>query len=123
MSDNRQTYLLNIDYVTFCIYLALVGIGGLFIFSVDLQQSGPPSSVTDFLFHTLAGKQVLWIIICLLVFSFIVFFIDHKFWQIFAYLIYGLGIFGLILVLIFGTTIKGATSWFAFGGATWPFSF
>ncbi len=118
MSDNRQTYLLNIDYVTFCIYLALVGIGGLFIFSVDLQQSGPPSSVTDFLFHTLAGKQVLWIIICIGVFSFIVFFIDHKFWQIFAYLIYGLGIIGLILVLIFGTTIKGATSWFAFGGAT-----
>ncbi|MEL7246933.1 MAG: rod shape-determining protein RodA [Bacteroidota bacterium] len=118
MSDNRQTYLLNIDYVTFCIYLALVGIGGLFIFSVDLQQSGPPSSFKDFLFYTLAGKQVLWIVICLLVFSFIVFFIDHKFWQIFAYLMYGLGILGLVLVLIFGTKIKGATSWFIFGGAS-----
>ena len=118
MSDNRQTYLLNIDYVTFCIYLALVGIGGLFIFSVDMQQSGPPEGLTDFLFHTLAGKQVLWIIICLLVFSFIVFFIDHKFWQVFAYLIYGVGVAGLILVLIFGTTIKGATSWFTFGGAS-----
>ena len=118
MSDNRQTYLLNIDYVTFCIYLALVGIGGLFIFSVDIQQSGPPDSLTDFLFYTLAGKQVLWIIICLLVFSFIVFFIDHKLWQVFAYLIYGLGIVGLILVLILGTTIKGATSWFTFGGAS-----
>lgn len=118
MSENRQTYLLNIDYVTFCIYLALVGIGGLFIFSVDLQQSGPPDGLADFLFYTLAGKQVLWIIICILVFSFIVFFIDHKFWQVFAYLIYGLGILGLVSVLVFGTTIKGATSWFTFGGAS-----
>lgn len=116
MSDNRQTYLLNIDYITFCIYLALVGIGGLFIYSVDIQQSGPAEGFSDFLFHTLAGKQVLWIIICLLVFSFILFFIDHKFWQIFAYLIYGLGVASLVLVLILGTTIKGATSWFTFGG-------
>jgi len=116
MSESRQTYLLNIDYVTFCFYLALVAIGGLFIFSVDLQQSGPPEGVADFFFKTQAGKQFMWILICLLVFSFIVFFLDHKIWQIFAFLFYGLGIGSLVLVLIVGTTIKGATSWFTFGG-------
>ncbi len=116
MSDTRQTYLLNIDYITFCFYLALVGIGGIFIFSVDVQQSGPPENLADFLFHMQSGKQVLWIIVCLLVFSFIFFFLDHKFWQTFAYLIYGGGIASLILVVLIGTTIKGATSWFTFGG-------
>lgn len=116
MSDTRQTYLLNIDYITFCFYLALVAIGGIFIFSVDVQQSGPPENLADFLFHMQSGKQVLWIIVCLLVFSFIFFFLDPKFWQTFAYLIYGGGIASLVLVLLVGTTIKGATSWFTFGG-------
>jgi rod shape determining protein RodA len=116
MSENRQNYLVNIDLFTFCFYLALVGLGGIFIYSVDIQQSGTPEGVADFLFQTQAGKQVLWIMICLLVFSFIVFLLDHKFWQIFAYLFYGLGIAGLVGVLLFGTTIKGATSWFTFGG-------
>jgi rod shape determining protein RodA len=51
-----------------------------------------------------------------LVFSFIVFFLDHKFWQTFAYLVYGVGLASLVLVLFLGTNIKGATSWFTFGG-------
>lgn len=118
MADSRQNYLVNIDLFTFCFYLALVGLGGIFIYSVDIQQSGTPESIADFLFGTQAGKQVLWILICLLVFSVIVFLLDHKFWQIFGYLFYGIGIFGLVGVLIFGTTIKGATSWFTFGGAS-----
>lgn len=116
MSENNQTYLLNVDYITFCFYLALVSIGGIFIYSVDIQQSGVPTGVADFLFNTISGKQVLWIMICLLVFSFIVFVLDDKIWQVFAYVIYGGGLISLVLVLVLGTTIKGATSWFSFGG-------
>ncbi|MCB0635902.1 MAG: rod shape-determining protein RodA [Lewinella sp.] len=115
MSETRQTLLVNIDYLTFCLYLALVGIGGLFIYSVDVQQSGAPSGLADFL-SSMAGKQVIWIIISLFVFSFIVLVLDAKFWQTFAYLVYGFGIALLILVLFLGTNIKGATSWFTFGG-------
>lgn len=118
MSENRQAYLLNIDYVAFCFYLALVAIGGIFIYSVDIQQYGAPNGIADFLFHTQAGKQVIWILICLVVFFTIVFFLDFKTWQIFGYLFYGLGIMGLIAVVVFGTTIKGATSWFTFGGVS-----
>lgn len=116
MPQDKQTYLQNIDYITFSFYLALVAIGGIFIYSVDISQSGIPESFSEFLLHTQSGKQVLWILICLLVFSFIIFVLDDKFWQVFAFLIYGGGIAGLILVLLLGTTINGATSWFAFGG-------
>ena len=35
---------------------------------------------------------------------------------VFAWFPGGLGVVSLVLVLIFGTTIKGATSWFSFGG-------
>jgi rod shape determining protein RodA len=115
MSDARQTLLVNIDYLTFSLYLALVSIGGLFIYSVDVQQSGAPAGLADFL-GSMAGKQVLWIIISLFVFGFIVLVLDAKFWQTFASLVYGFGIFLLILVLFLGTNIKGATSWFTFGG-------
>lgn len=116
MAEPRQTFFANIDVIVFCLYLALVAVGGIFIYSVDVQQSGAPTGIADFLINTQAGKQVIWIIICLLVFGFIVLIIDHKFWQVFAYLIYGVGVAALILVLFLGTTIKGATSWFTFGG-------
>lgn len=116
MPESRQTYLLNVDYITFSFYLALMAIGGIFIYSVDVQQSGIPSSLADFLFSTQSGKQILWIVICLFVFSFIIFVLDERLWQIFSYPIYGLSLLALALVLVVGTTIKGATSWFTFGG-------
>lgn len=118
MARKRQSYLSNIDFPTFWIYLALVAVGGIFIYSVDIQQSGEPAGMADFLLNTQAGKQVMWIGISLATFMFIHFVIDHKFWQVFAYLIYGMGIAGLIAVLLFGTTIHGATSWFSIGGST-----
>ena len=43
-------------------------------------------------------------------------FVDWKFWSTFAYPIYALTILLLVLVLVFGTTIKGSTSWFSFFG-------
>jgi len=112
----RSSFSFNLDFITFSFYLALVGIGGLFIYSVDVQQSGMPTDISSFLLDSLAGKQFIWIVICLLVFFFITSLLDHTFWQVFAYLIYGLGVASLVLVLIFGSTIKGATSWFNFGG-------
>lgn len=115
LRETGQTLLVNIDYLTFCLYLALVGLGALFIYSVDVQQSGAPEGMADFL-ASIAGKQAMWIVISLLVFGFIVLFLDAKFWQTFAYLFYGLGVVLLVLVLVLGTNIKGATSWFTFGG-------
>ncbi|MEM1214161.1 MAG: rod shape-determining protein RodA [Bacteroidota bacterium] len=118
MAEQRGQFVLNIDFITFWIYLALVAIGGIFIYSVDIQQSGTPQGFSDFLFHTQAGKQVIWIGICLVVFAFIIFLLDHKFWPTFAYGLYALGIVSLVLVLVLGTKINGATSWFTFGGVS-----
>ncbi|MEZ4984651.1 MAG: rod shape-determining protein RodA [Saprospiraceae bacterium] len=118
MRNNQPSYLQNTDFITFSIYLALVAIGGIFVYSVDIQQSAPPDGLADFLLHTLAGKQVIWIGISLMAMSFILFVVDDKVWQVFAYLFYALGIIGLVAVLFFGKTINGATSWFSIGGST-----
>lgn len=59
----------------------------------------------------------MWIVISLFVFAFIMLF-DWKFWRTFAYSIYIFSLLLLVLVLLVGANIKGATSWFTFGGVS-----
>ena len=104
----------KIDWMTFSLFLSLVGIGWLMIYTVGYGDDYF-KGINHFLLHTDVGKQTLWIGICLVVFFFI-FLIDRKFWQTFAYPIYGISLLLLIAVLFFGREIKGATAWFVFGG-------
>lgn len=100
----------RIDVITFSIYLGLVAIGWLMIYSVGYHEDqGLPFLATS------AGKQALWIGISLFMFV-SVSLIDWKFWRTFAYPIYAVSIALLLGVLLFGVTIKGAQSWFVFGG-------
>jgi len=59
------------------------------------------------------GKQFLWIIIAIITGIFVLT-IDNRFYFFFAWSIYAILIGLLILVLIFGTEISGAKSWFEF---------
>jgi len=61
------------------------------------------------------GKQFIWILASLLLAVFIVI-IDNRFYFFFSWFIYGACMLLLILVLIFGTKINGARSWFELGG-------
>ncbi len=99
--------------MTFSIYLGLIGIGWMMIFTVG-YGNGYPTELTAFL-NTPVGKQTIWVGISLSTFFFI-FLLDWKIWRTFATLIYIISMLSLVAVLIFGTTIKGATSWFQFGG-------
>jgi rod shape determining protein RodA len=112
--DNSQI-LKRIDWQSFSLFISLVIIGWLMVFSVnyeEFQQVG----WSGFL-GTSAGKQAVWVGISLFVFAFVMLF-DWKFWQTFAYSIYIFSLVLLVLVLIVGTNIKGATSWFSFGGVS-----
>lgn len=113
MSKRDAVGLRNIDWATFSIFLALVGVGVMMIYAVSSSQE---ASTLNF-FDTSAGKQVIWVGISLMAFI-VIFAIDWKFWQTFAYFIYAFSIVLLVAVLFLGTTIKGATSWFIFGGAS-----
>ena len=111
--EGESPILGHIDKVTFSLFLALVIVGWLMVFSVGYEEfrNMSPGSFLS----TSAGKQAIWIGICGLIFAFIMLF-DWKFWQTFAYPIYAFSIGLLVLVLFFGSNIKGATSWFTFGG-------
>lgn len=111
--EGASPILGHIDLVAFCLFLALVIVGWLMVFSVGYEELRG-AGWGGFL-NTSAGKQAIWIGICGFIFAFIMLF-DWKFWQTFAYPIYAFSIVLLVLVLFLGTNIKGATSWFTFGG-------
>jgi len=104
----------SIDWITLSIYLALVAIGWAMIYTVGYGQGGYDSGFVAFL-DTPVGKQLIWVVISMGVF-FIAYTIEAKFWRTFANIIYVACMALLVAVLIFGKTIKGATSWFDFGG-------
>lgn len=116
MSRRNTSGLANLDWMTFSLYLSLVGVGWLMIYTVGYDDQ---RTLTNMIFdlNTNIGKQTLWIGVSFLLLLFILF-IDWNFWRTFAYLIYALTIVGLILVLLIGVKIKGATSWFSIFGFT-----
>ena len=106
---------ITIDWMTFSIYLGLIGIGWLMLYTVGYGD-GYSTDLTDFM-RTTVGKQTIWIGISLSVFL-VMLLIDEKFWRTFAYLIYVFTMLLLLLLLPFGKTVKGATSWFEIAGFT-----
>jgi len=103
----------GLDWVTLSLYLCLVVVGWLMIFTVGYED-GYNIDIGDFLSRPV-GKQTIWVGISLLAMS-MLYLIDWKFLHTFSYLIYAVSIGLLVLVLFLGTKIKGATSWFVFAG-------
>lgn len=114
MTSVTQTLRKRPDFVTFGIYLGLVAVGWLMIFTVGLEEDG--YTMANFL-KTAVGKQTVWIGISFFAF-FMVQLLSWKFWQSFAYPIYIATLLALVGLFIFGTKIQGATSWYSFGGFT-----
>jgi rod shape determining protein RodA len=68
----------------------------------------------DGFFDTNSGKQLIWIgTTVLLIIAILV--IDHRFYDTFAFPIYGFFLFMLLAVLVVGTEVKGSHSWFRIG--------
>jgi rod shape determining protein RodA len=102
----------NYDWITIGVYLSLLIIGWLSIYSVTYAQN-INRDLLDL--NVPITKQTVYTIIALVVLL-ITQLIDDKFWHTFAYIIYGVGLFLLVLVLFAGSEIKGAKAWFNFGG-------
>ena len=111
----NQKEVNTVDWVTAAIFMALVFIGWLMIYSVGYGNTGYPQELGDFMFNTQIGKQTMWIGICTLAFL-IIQVVDWTVWRTFAYLIYIIGMICLLLVPFLGTEINGQRAWFAFGG-------
>ncbi|MEN8121032.1 MAG: rod shape-determining protein RodA [Bacteroidota bacterium] len=107
----RSSDIINhIDWITVLIYIVLVILGWANIYAAVYNEDH--ISILDI--SQRYGKQLIWISVAFaLIFALLL--IESKFYEFFAYLVYLATILLLIAVLIFGTEVHGARSWFEFG--------
>ncbi len=101
----------NLDWITVLIYLFLMFVGWLSIYSAVYDEAHQSIFDTSKSY----GKQLIWIIAAIIVAAAVVM-TDSKFFPFFAYPFYGFSILLLLLVLIFGVEINGQKAWFQFAG-------
>lgn len=108
----RNDQLINkLDWQVILIYLILVFGGWLNIYAADYD---PDVNNGILNFSMSSGKQLIWIGSSFLLIALIML-LDFRFYDSFAYIIYGILIFLLIVVLIFGKEVAGSKSWFELG--------
>lgn len=103
----------SFDWVLILLYLALVAIGWVNIYSAAYQAE----TATLFSMENLFFKQLIWIGFGLVLIVFILF-LDAKFFERFSSIIYIVALLSLLLLFPFGNTISGATSWYKIGAMT-----
>jgi rod shape determining protein RodA len=105
----------NIDWISIIIYITLVIMGWLNIYSSSLSSVGEDVSVFDF--TQVYGKQLLFILFTIPL-IFIVLFVEAKFYEKFSIVIFIISLLSLIGLFLFGKTIAGQRCWYAIGSFT-----
>jgi len=101
----------KLDWVIIFLYVALVGIGWVNIYSASMDSSAD----SFFDFGQEYFKQLIWIGLSFALIVFILA-IDAKIYERFSSVIYLVSLISLAGLYLFGKEINGATSWYAFGG-------
>jgi rod shape determining protein RodA len=102
----NQSVKKNIDWISVIIYSALVVLGWLNIYSSSLLS-------TDGTYE----KQLIFIA-CTIPLIFVVLFVDGKFYEKYASIIFGVALLSLAGLFLFGKTIAGQRCWYAIGSFT-----
>jgi rod shape determining protein RodA len=109
-SNNSDGIFYNVDWITVLIYLVLILMGWLNIYSAVYNEEH--YIITDM--SQKYGKQLLWIGTSLLL-ALIILIIDENFYTAFAYFVFGAFLVANIAVPYLGREVKGSRSWFRFG--------
>ena len=105
----QNTQRISFDWFTIILYLTLVFLGWMSIYSSSYTLDSPVFSL-----NTIAGRQLAFIIGSLLIGSSILL-IDAKLINRLSYVVYLLTVIALVLVLFIGKEVGGAKAWFNFG--------
>lgn len=101
----------SIDWITLLLYFTLVIMGWMTIYSASLPLE--ESSLFDL--TQIYGRQMLFIGLSIPLIL-VILFIDAKVFEKLSFVFYGLGIILLLGLFVFGSTVKGQTNWYKFGG-------
>jgi rod shape determining protein RodA len=105
--------ILKFDWITMLLFLALVTIGWVNIYSASYTED----SMRFFDFNQIYTKQLLWICLSFVLIVFILA-LDTKFYERFSSIIYLGSLVTLLGLYVFGNNVNGATSWYAIGPAS-----
>ena len=108
----NQSVTNNLDWISIAIYITLVILGWLNIYSSSLSSVAQETSIFDF--TQIYGKQFLFIILTIPL-IFIVMSVEVKFYEKFSSVIYVIGLLSLAGLFVFGKTVKGQANWYSFG--------
>ena len=108
----NQSVTNNLDWISVVIYITLLIMGWLNIYSSSLSTIAEETSIFDF--TQIYGKQFMFILLTIPV-VFIVLSVDGKFYEKFSSVIYVIGLLSLAGLFVFGKTIKGQANWYSFG--------
>ncbi len=101
----------NIDWIMVTIYIVLVIMGWLNIYSSSLPENGEISLLDISQFY---GKQIVNILFAIPLII-VILSVDGKFYEKFTSIIYVVGMLSVAGLYVFGKEIKGQTNWYSFG--------
>ncbi|HLA56920.1 MAG TPA: rod shape-determining protein RodA [Flavobacterium sp.] len=106
----NQSVTNNLDWISVFIYIVLVIMGWLNIYSSSLSLD----ENTAFDMGQVYGKQLVFIILTIPL-IFLILAVEGKFYEKFSSIIFGLSLLTLAGLFVFGKTIKGQANWYSFG--------
>jgi rod shape determining protein RodA len=106
----NQSITSNIDWISVFIYILLVGMGWMNIYSSSMSMG--ENSIFDF--GQVYAKQMMFIVLTVPL-IFVIMAVDGKFYEKFASIIFVISLLSLAGLFVFGSTIKGQTNWYSFG--------
>lgn len=111
----NQSVSSNLDWISVIIYIILVILGWLNIYSSSLSSTAEDAALFDF--SQIYGKQMMFIFFTIPL-IFIVLAVDGKFYEKYSSIIFGVALLLLAGLFLFGKTIAGQRCWYAIGGFT-----
>lgn len=111
----NQSVTTNLDWLSVIIFIVLVVMGWLNIYSSSLSTIVDETSIFDFSQNY--GKQFIFILFSVPI-VFIILSIDAKFFEKYSIIIFAVALLSLAGLFLFGKTISGQRCWYAIGSFT-----
>ncbi len=110
MTSLRRALFYRIDGVVLLLFVLLVAVGILAVFSVEHRATDP----TLIMMNKSYMKQLVWFGYSLIL-GFMILLTDSKFFSSFAFLIYTVALAVLVVTIFAGVDVKGSRSWLGIG--------
>jgi len=108
----NQSITNHIDWITVGLFITLVILGWLNIYSSSLSAVTGDSTIIDL--SQFYGKQLLYIALTFPL-VLIILFVEGKFYEKYSSIIYTISVLSIAGLFVFGKSVKGQANWYSFG--------